>query len=128
MRRPQHSERYRRMVGAKRELAQHEVDAIVEGYHPDRVVLFGSLARGDVCDASDVDLLIIKSSASGRLLDRVGEVLQFTSGRIHVEPLVYTPDELERMVRQGNPLVTQALREGQVIYDRQQSRQSRAVA
>ena len=117
-----HSERFRRMVASRRALAQQEVDAIVAGYRPDRVIVFGSLARGDVCDVSDVDLLIIKSSATGRLLERIGEVLQFTSGRIQVEPLVYTQSELDRMVRQGNPLVTQALREGQVVYDRQQPR------
>jgi len=96
------------------------VAAIVGGYHPDRVILFGSLARGDSWDGSDVDLLIVKSTATGRLLDRMDEVLRHTSGRTHVEPLVYTEAELAQMVAQGNPLILQALKEGEVLYDRQQ--------
>jgi len=101
-----------------------EVASIVQGYQPDRVILFGSLARGDACEGSDVDLLVIKSDATSRLSDRIGEVLQFCSGRIDVEPLVYTPGELERMVNAGNPLVQQALKEGEVVYDREQPPQS----
>lgn len=112
------------MVEAKRALARQEAEAIVAGYQPERVILFGSLARGDASDVSDVDLLIVKSSAGGRLLDRIGDVLQYCSGRIHVEPLVYNEVEIERMLTDGNPLITQALAEGLVLYDRQQSVQS----
>ena len=114
------SARYLRALEARRAVAREEVAAIVGGYHPDRVILFGSLARGDSWDGSDVDLLIVKSTATGRLLDRMDEVLRHTSGRIHVEPLVYTEAELAQMVAQGNPLILQALKEGEVLYDRQQ--------
>jgi len=114
------SARYLRALEARRAVAREEVAAIVGGYHPDRVILFGSLARGDSWDGSDVDLLIVKSTATGRLLDRMDEVLRHTSGRTHVEPLVYTEAELAQMVAQGNPLILQALKEGEVLYDRQQ--------
>ena len=114
------SARYLRALKARRAVAREEVAAIVGGYHPDRVILFGSLARGDSWDGSDVDLLIVKSTATGRLLDRMDEVLRHTSGRTHVEPLVYTEAELAQMVAQGNPLILQALKEGEVLYDRQQ--------
>ena len=114
------SARYLRALEARRAVARKEVAAIVQGYHPDRVILFGSLARGDSWDGSDVDLLIVKSTATGRLLDRMDEVLRHTSGRTHVEPLVYTEAELAQMVAQGNPLILQALKEGEVLYDRQQ--------
>lgn len=114
------SARYLRALEARRAVAREEVAAIVGGYHPDRVILFGSLARGDSWDGSDVDLLVIKSGATGRLLDRMDEVLRHTSGRTHVEPLVYTEAELAQMVAQGNPLILQALKEGEVLYDRQQ--------
>ena len=77
------------------------------------------MARGDVADTSDVELLIIKATAEGRLLDRMEAVLRFTSGAIEVEPLVYTPAEVERLLEQRNPLVTTALAEGEVVYDRQ---------
>lgn len=119
-----HSDRFIEMVEARRALARQEAESIVAGYRPERVILFGSLARGDVSDVSDADLLIIKPSVQGRLLDRIGEVLQFCSGRIHVEPLVYSEEELDRMVADGNPLITQALTEGLVLYDRQQSVES----
>ena len=39
------------------------VRRVVDGYDPDRVILFGSRAKGDCVDESDTDLLIVKSTA-----------------------------------------------------------------
>lgn len=48
----------------------------------------------------------------------IGIVLRLCEFDIPVEPLVYTPAELERMIEQGNDFVLTALREGKVVYER----------
>jgi hypothetical protein len=71
------------------------------------VYLFGSFARGEVHEGSDVDLMII-GDFTGRIFDRIGMVLDMTE--LPIEPLVYTPAELEEMKASGNPFITEVLR------------------
>jgi predicted nucleotidyltransferase len=85
-------------------------------YGPEKVILFGSAARGDVHEGSDLDLLIIKKT-SRRFIDRIGDVLAYIESSIPVEPVVYTPEELDRMIEGKNEFVLQALREGRVLFE-----------
>ena len=93
---------------------------LVEGYDPERVVLFGSRARGDAAPGSDIDLLVVKKT-SRRFLDRLLDVMEVMEPDEPVDVLVYTPEELEDMVRRGNPFVTHALSEGRDLYVRRAS-------
>lgn len=84
-----------------------------------KVVLFGSVARGDYSAASDIDILVVKDSRA-RLPQRISEALElcWDAGLpLPVEPLVYTPDEYARLVAEENPLVVEALRHGRVLYE-----------
>jgi predicted nucleotidyltransferase len=73
-------------------------------YQPERMYLFGSWARGEEDELSDLDLLIIKETESP-FFDRLREV--------------YTPKEFARMRRDGNAFAEMILEEGALIYDRQ---------
>jgi predicted nucleotidyltransferase len=87
-------------------------------YAPLRAWLFGSYARGDYNAASDVDLLIVKETDLP-FVERAAEVWRACESGLSIEPLVYTPNEFERMLRQGNPLIERALQEGVLIYGSQ---------
>lgn len=98
---------------------QEELNRILEGlrqYLPQEVILLGSFARGDHHALSDIDLLIIKRTDRPSV-ERIGDVLALCDYSIPLEPLVYTPEEFERLREEGNPLIEQALREGKVIYE-----------
>lgn len=98
---------------------EEELNRILEGlrqYQPQKVILFGSFARGDHHALSDIDLLIIKRT-DRPFVARIGDVLALCDYSIPLEPLVYTPEEFERLREEGNPLIEQALREGKVIYE-----------
>lgn len=102
---------------------QKELDRIVEGlrrYRPQRVILFGSFARGDYHALSDVDLLIVKETETP-FLERIGQVLALFDWHdaLPIEPLVYTPQELACMRQARNPFIERVLKEGIVIYERQ---------
>ena len=52
---------------------QAVVQRIVEGYAPDRIILFGSYAYGTPTEDSDLDLLIIKQNAEAKRSERPGK-------------------------------------------------------
>ena len=72
------------------------------------VYLFGSFARGDIHEGSDIDLLIVGDFVE-RFNQRIFNVLELNTERLPVEPLCYTPEELERMQAEGNPFIENAL-------------------
>ena len=59
-----------------------------------KVYLYGSFARGDFNEGSDIDLIIV-GGFEGRVPERIRQVLDITS--LPVEPLVYTEAEFEQM-------------------------------
>ncbi len=88
----------------------------LQRYRPRRVILFGSFARGDYHAGSDIDLLVIKETERP-FAERIGDVLALCDYSIPLEPLVYTPEEFERMRDEGNPFIEQILREGKIVYE-----------
>ncbi|MCL5958777.1 MAG: nucleotidyltransferase domain-containing protein [Chloroflexi bacterium] len=104
-----------------RETIDRVVNSIVRRYDPDKVIVFGSYARGDIHEGSDLDLLIIKET-SARFTDRIGTVMRACDFDTAIEPLVYTPAELDRMVERGNDFILTALQEGKVVYQKQRER------
>lgn len=105
-------------------LAANEFKKIVEAlkpYRPKKVILFGSFARGEAHGLSDIDLIVIKETQK-RFVERISEVLELCDTAIPIEPLVYTPAEIEQLLAEGNSFISQALREGRVLYDEAQER------
>ncbi len=90
---------------------------LLRAYHPDRVILFGSYARGSFDHDSDLDLVIIKRTRK-RFLDRIKEVIEIIKPRFSVDILVYTPGEFTRMVRSGNAFIRDVVKEGKVLYEK----------
>ena len=100
------------------ELVDNVVSRIVERFHPKRIVLFGSQARGDAGPESDIDLFV-EMESNQRPLDRtiaVGSL--FKNRRWGLDVFVYTPEEVTS--RRGDPgdLLAYVEAEGIVLYDR----------
>lgn len=85
-------------------------------YGPERVILFGSAARGESDPHSDVDLILIKRTRKP-FLRRLVEVARLVTD-LRVDLFVYTPEEFERMRLEGNPFIERVLKEGRVVYGR----------
>jgi predicted nucleotidyltransferase len=105
--------------------------ALVRDLSPERIVLFGSFARSDQNRTSDLDLVVIAATTLP-FCERIGRALESAvsaSTRLPVEPLVYTPEEWERMVGEGSSFAALVLREGRVLYERRpESRRSAPLA
>jgi uncharacterized protein len=82
-------------------------------YHPDRVLVFGSHARGE--PASDIDVVVIKET-SERFLDRLKVLYERWELPVAVDILVYTPAEWNQMIAEERGFILRILREGREIY------------
>ena len=98
-------------------IVDRAVRAIVHSYHPARIIVFGSFARGETHERSDLDLIVVKETDE-RFFDRIGSVRDACAGlAVDVQPLVYTPAELHEMLAQGNSFLETVLSEGIVAYE-----------
>ena len=89
---------------------------IVEVAAPERIILFGSAARGDMNRDSDVDLLIVKEG--GDPLDLMGQIYQNMYGAgAAVDAIVVTPQAIERYKDSHALIIKPALQEGKVVYE-----------
>ena len=88
----------------------------LQSYHPQRIILFGSVARGEADADSDLDVLVIKDTTDP-FVHRLEAMANLCPPGVHADILVYTPDELRQMVDDGNPFILQALQEGRTVYE-----------
>jgi predicted nucleotidyltransferase len=97
-------------------------DRIIHLANPRRVILFGSQARGTAKEGSDIDLLIIGDRSSDKAWSRRREIGRIRRGlpfvRVPIDILLFTPDEIEKWRDTTNHVVSEALREGKVLYER----------
>jgi len=97
------------------DLLDEVVRRIVEGYGPvERILLFGSAARGEQDAWSDLDLIVIKQT-SERFIRRLLAVPELP---VEADVFVYTPEEFQRMLDNENPFLLSALKDAIVIYPR----------
>ena len=98
------------------------VRAIVAEVDPEQVILFGSRARGDAREDSDVDLLVIESTPFGNGRSRRREAARLyqvlSEFDISTDVLVYSRDEVEYWRNSLNNVLARALREGKGLYER----------
>lgn len=81
----------------------------------DRAILFGSYARGDIHDYSDIDVIFIKNTREKKKIKRLNIVYDNYSGPLPLDAIVYTPKEFEKMRKEGNIFLKQILKDGVAV-------------
>jgi predicted nucleotidyltransferase len=92
------------------------VRRIVEVARPDRIVLFGSAARGEMGPDSDIDVLVVKSGVEHRRRLAQDIYMNLSGVGVGVDLIVLTPEDLEAQRDSVGSIVGPALDEGRVIY------------
>lgn len=93
------------------------ITRIVEVADPERIILFGSAARGEMGPHSDLDLLIVKKGSfhRGRLTEEI--YMNLIGVGQAVDIVVATPEEVEHYRDSPAVVIAPALQEGRVVYD-----------
>ncbi len=95
------------------------VRRIVDVIHPEKVILFGSQARGEARPESDIDLLVIAKSTQPRYRRSAPLYGALSDILAAMDILVYSPEEVEEWSHVRQAFVTTAIREGKVLYESQ---------
>jgi predicted nucleotidyltransferase len=101
------------------QVLEQVVKRITATIQPDRIVLFGSRARGDARSGSDYDLLVIRQSSEPRYRRAVPLYVALADLPVEVDVLVYTPEEVREWSAVSEAFVTTALRQGTLLYESQ---------
>lgn len=86
--------------------------------HAERVILFGSHARGDATEHSDVDLMIIAESDLPRFKRSRKLYKLIKPHPFAMDLVVYTPQEIEKGKKSKVSFVSTVLQEGKTLYVR----------
>lgn len=101
--------------GRYQEWLRQAVEQIKAALHPERIILFGSMARGPIKAGSDIDLLIVGQSDL-RPIERIRGVLSLLDLENPVEPHVYTAEEVAARLQEGDPFLKRIFDEGRCVY------------
>lgn len=92
------------------------VQTLVETANPERIILFGSHARGDARPDSDLDFLVIESDVADLAKEMVRLRRALRPLRIPVDILVYSTADVARWGNQPGSALYWGLREGKILY------------
>ncbi|MBF0153795.1 MAG: nucleotidyltransferase domain-containing protein [Magnetococcales bacterium] len=108
------------MVSVTQEILDEMVCVIVEAVQPEQIVLFGSMARGEATEESDIDLLIVEKEGftERSRWQELGRIRQLLAGfPMSKDILLYSHDEVMRWKKSLNHVVAEAMQDGKLLYD-----------
>ena len=91
---------------------------IVAKFDPEKIILFGSHARGDAGPHSDADFLVVMRVAGSRRKKAAEIHLALWGISLPADVLVFTPEQVEKYKDVFGGVIYPALREGKVVYER----------
>jgi predicted nucleotidyltransferase len=92
---------------------------IVDQIKPEKVILFGSYAKGNPDDGSDLDLIIVNNTSLPKHKRGIEIRRLFYRQLIPMDIKVYTPDEFDNELKSPFSFLFEALKNSQVLYERQ---------
>lgn len=92
------------------------VEQLVKKYKPEKIILFGSAAQGNLENVNDLDFLIIKENVPFYGIDRIAELDEIIDRDMAIDILVFQPKEVEERLKLGDPFLKLIMKEGKVLY------------
>ncbi|MBP8655059.1 MAG: nucleotidyltransferase domain-containing protein [Kiritimatiellae bacterium] len=105
-------------IGLPAGLLREITGRIVREYAPERIVLFGSRARGDARPDSDIDLFVVMDSRADRMMRAVQMDRLFADRTWAMDFVIYTPHEFATALRGIGLIIDAVEEEGIVLYGR----------
>jgi uncharacterized protein len=92
------------------------VSEIVEGFQPEKVILFGSFASGKPDRDSDIDLMVIMKTRENTLETAVN-IRQSVNHTFPIDIIVRTPRQIKERLRMGDSFIKEVVEKGKVLYE-----------
>jgi len=89
---------------------------IVDRFHPQKIILFGSYAYGQPRPESDIDLLIIMQTAL-RESQQALQIRQYVNPLFGLDIVVYPPEKIEQRLAWGDFFLREIIDKGIVLYE-----------
>jgi predicted nucleotidyltransferase len=106
---------------ARKELLEQELEryllVLKEQDEPEKVIVFGSLASGDVHEWSDVDLVIVNETQLP-FLERLFQTQDLLQPEVGTDILYYTPEEFTRLCRERSFFREEIVKKGKVVFEK----------
>jgi predicted nucleotidyltransferase len=106
------------------EVVDHVCRRIIQAIRPDKIIVFGSVARNEVNQSSDLDILVVVTGSSAtdcRQIARKIDALLF-GRRFGMDILVRTDQQINDCLQRGHSFyVEEVFRKGKILYDRVES-------
>ena len=107
-------------VDKRKRIPQKAIDEVVrliaEKFHPQKIILFGSYARGNPRPESDVDLLVVMDTTL-KEVEQAIKICQQIDYRFGLDLIVRTPKRLKERLEMGDWFLRDVLEEGKVVYE-----------
>jgi len=98
-------------------ILQDVIKRLVDAYHPNKIYLFGSRARGSAYSGSDYDLLLVVPENVDRKLKTSGKAYEALWGiKVPVDIVVWTNNEFNKLLHLDNSLPAVVMREGTLLH------------
>lgn len=94
------------------------VNRIAINYNPDRIILFGSYAKGNSTDNSDLDFILIKETALPRHKRGIEVRRLFYGLTIPMDFKIYTSSEYKRELNNQYSFLSSVIKDSKVLYER----------
>lgn len=106
-------------ITERKRIPQRTIDAvirrIVDNFHPQKIILFGSYAYGTPRPESDVDLLIVMKTVGKERKSL--EIRRTLSVNFGLDLVVYSPERLHQRIKMGDSFLQEIVQHGKVVYE-----------
>lgn len=89
---------------------------IASKFRPDKIILFGSQARKNPKDNSDIDIMVVKRSSLRRDKRALEIDRAFANRQFPMDIVVYTPEEVRQYQNIEGSFIGDVLKHGKVVY------------
>ncbi|HHW01693.1 MAG TPA: nucleotidyltransferase domain-containing protein [Thermoanaerobacterales bacterium] len=108
------------IIAARKQRLEKElskiVSTLIEKYDPLKIILFGSLATGNIHEYSDIDLVVIKNTTKN-FYDRLEEMVDLLKKDVGTDIIVYTPEEAKELEESDMFFREEVIKKGKVLYE-----------
>ncbi|WP_198153216.1 nucleotidyltransferase domain-containing protein [Thermotalea metallivorans] len=91
-------------------------NVLINEYKADKIILFGSMATGNIHEWSDLDIIVVKDTDEA-FIKRLKNIGLLVKSKVACDLIVYTNGEIEAMKKEKRSFILKVLEEGKVIYD-----------